>query len=96
MILTLHIGRQLSNLLLPSLTIALRDHNLGAADIPEQIPTRAASQRLLVVVLERLTQALDQFRNLNTHQGVVDTWGAYQHHFHSLDVRFGGLTYCYG
>jgi len=51
----LHTRRHLANLLLPHLAVLLGNHGPGAADIPYNLPARAASKRLRRVVLEGLT-----------------------------------------
>lgn len=51
----LHTRRHLADLLLPDGAVLLGNHGPGAADIPYNLPARAASQGLRRVVLEGLT-----------------------------------------
>ncbi|KAJ6440062.1 tRNA isopentenyltransferase [Purpureocillium lavendulum] len=74
----LHVGGQLADLLAPRLAVTLRDDDLAAAHVPEELPAGAAGElrlRLLVagaLGLEDLAQALGELGHLNTHERVVD------------------------
>lgn len=69
----LHVRREPAYFLLPSRAVFLYNNNLRAADVPEELPTSAAGQGLLSVVLVSFTETLYKTGHLNTQESIVDT-----------------------
>ena len=72
----LDVRGQLADFSFPYRSVLLSNNDLGAANVPDELPASAASQGLAGVILEVFTKMSYQIGDFDAHQSIVDAVSA--------------------